>query len=159
MLAELLKKQGFAPSDVELLGALLWSLSQNENVKRPKSKWVVLHKEGPAFASVTSQDELPRVARKGDIVLLLAFLRTMLYEKLNAEVPQRFRQWAHPLLTDVPNALLLQAIGLSTLRWCLKNQKAPEEAWQFVSKKIPFAADEKNLIVNRLELLNQILSN
>jgi hypothetical protein len=158
LLQALLRRSGFREHDQDLLGALLWSLSHNENIKRPRSKWVVLHREGPEFAKVTSQEELSRVARKGDIVLLLAFLQTMLHQPLPAAVLAQFRAWTDPLLKDVPDVLLLQALGLNTLKWCLKNRKAPVDAWTVVCHKVASAADEKILLANRLEVLNRILA-
>jgi len=158
LLQALLKRSGFTERDEDLLGALLWSLSHNENVKRPRSKWVVLHREGPDFAKVTSQEELSRVARNGDIVLLLPFLQTMLHQRLPAAVLTQFRAWTDPLLKDTPDMLLLQALGLNTLKWCLKNRKAPVDAWTVVCHKVTSAADEKILLANRLEMLNRILA-
>ena len=111
----------FAAADVGQAGALVELVDKHPKMNTELAEWVVLHKDGPVLAHVTSEGELPRVGNKGDTALAVWLLRLLTQEPVPVPLLQAARRATPDVFASVSHLVMLQAMGRGLLERSLRD--------------------------------------
>lgn len=110
MLTQHLEFYKFSQADTEHVPVLVHQLKTNPLAQSAHADWVVLHQQGPTFASITSKEELKRVAKPGDTPLSAPLLAFLAHHPVPEHLLYAWRTSAEELFRPCSDLLTLQAL-------------------------------------------------